>query len=70
MKTHEYPNNDITIVWTPELCQHAGVCVKLLPQVYHPKDKPWIKPMNASSEELINQIKQCPTGALSYKLNK
>ena len=27
----EYKTEDLTIVWEPELCQHAGECVKRLP---------------------------------------
>ncbi|MFZ9046865.1 MAG: (4Fe-4S)-binding protein [Cyclobacteriaceae bacterium] len=36
----EYSNGEITIKWQPDLCKHAGVCVKTLPQVYKPKEKP------------------------------
>jgi predicted GNAT family acetyltransferase/uncharacterized Fe-S cluster protein YjdI len=63
----EYSNGEVTIVWKPEKCIHAGVCVKTLPKVYNPKEKPWIKPENASSEELIAQVSKCPSGALSIK---
>ena len=41
-----------------------------LPSVYNPKEKPWIKPGNATTEELIEQIKNCPSGALSFKYNE
>ncbi|WP_313186518.1 (4Fe-4S)-binding protein [Sphingobacterium siyangense] len=41
-----------------------------LPNVYHPKDKPWITAQNASTAELIEQIKHCPSGALQYELKK
>ena len=37
-KKIEYTNGELTIVWKPELCQHAGICVKMLPNVYHPKE--------------------------------
>lgn len=63
----EYQKDDLTIVWKPKLCAHAGVCVKMLPSVYDPKAKPWIKQENASVEELKNQIDACPSGALSYR---
>lgn len=63
-KQIEYSNGELTIVW------HAGICVKTLPNVYHPKERPWIKMENATTEELIAQIKMCPSGALSYKLKK
>ena len=66
----EYSNDELTIIWQPELCQHAGICVKMLPEVYNPKERPWIKIENATTEELMAQIKQCPSGALSYKLKK
>lgn len=67
MNQHEYTNGEITIIWKPELCQHAGICVKMLPKVYHPKDKPWITAENATSEEIKKQVSQCPSGALSLK---
>ena len=67
-KTKKYTkNHGINILWTPSKCTHAGICVKSLPKVYHPKEKPWIQPEEATVEELIHQIKQCPTGALDYE---
>ena len=65
-KKIEYSNGEITIVWQPNLCQHSGICVKTLPQVYNPKERPWIKIQNASSAELMAQVDMCPSGALSY----
>ncbi|KAB5492049.1 (4Fe-4S)-binding protein [Flagellimonas hadalis] len=62
----EYTNGEISVIWKPELCQHAGICVKMLPKVYNPKEKPWIKVENATSDELKHQISKCPSGALSY----
>jgi uncharacterized Fe-S cluster protein YjdI len=67
MPTKEYTNGEVTIKWQPEKCIHSGVCVKMLPKVYHPKEHPWIKPENATSEELISQVSKCPSGALSMK---
>lgn len=67
--TKEYFNGEMTIVWKPKSCIHAGECVKSLPQVYDPKAKPWIKIENASTEELKAQIAKCPSGALSYYMN-
>lgn len=67
MKTKEYSNGKITILWKPELCTHSGVCVRTLPKVYNPKAVPWVKIENASSEELVAQVSKCPSGALSIK---
>jgi len=41
--------------------------VKTLPLVYNPKERPWIKPENATTDGLINQVAKCPSGALSIK---
>ena len=69
-KKLEYSNDDLTVVWQPALCKHTAVCVKTLPKVYNPKAKPWITIENASTEELKAQIRQCPSGALSFYENK
>ncbi len=64
--TKHYDAGDVTIVWKPAKCIHAAECVKALPKVYNPKAKPWITPENASAEDIRQQIKKCPSGALSY----
>ena len=66
----QYKNENITIHWDQSKCIHAGVCVRSLPNVYNPKERPWVKIENASTEELKAQIDKCPSGALSYTLNK
>ncbi|MCF3108630.1 (4Fe-4S)-binding protein [Niabella sp. CC-SYL272] len=63
----EYSNGEIVVIWKPELCIHSGICVKMLPQVYKPKESPWVTPGNASTEALKLQIAHCPSGALSWK---
>lgn len=70
MIKREYPGDEITVIWQPEKCQHSGICVKTLPNVYKPNEKPWINPSKAGTNELKTQIAQCPSGALSYKNNK
>ena len=68
-KIVEYTNGEITVVWKPDRCRHAGMCVKMLPEVYHPKERPWVKPENATTGQLIAQIGKCPSGALTYRMN-
>ena len=67
MERKEYSNGEVTIVWQPKLCIHSGICVKTLPKVYNTKERPWIKPENATTQELIDQVSKCPSGALSIK---
>lgn len=59
-----YTNGEVTISWEPEKCTHSGICARTLPNVYRPKEKPWITIENATSEELIQQVSICPSKAL------
>ena len=68
-KKKEYTNNEVTIVWEPDKCFHSGICVKGLPNVFRPKERPWLRIEGASTEELMNQVKQCPSGALGFYMN-
>lgn len=68
----EYSNGEITIVWQSGLCIHSTKCWKGangLPEVFNPREKPWIKPNAATSARIIEQINQCPSGALSFYYN-
>lgn len=67
----KYKKGDLTIVWQPAKCIHSTVCWKAatgLPAVFNPFEKPWIRPEGASELELVEQIKKCPSGALSCVL--
>lgn len=66
----KYKKDELTILWEPKKCIHSAICVKELPHVYDPKAKPWIKPENASVDQLRAQIDKCPSGALSYLKNE
>lgn len=68
----KYSNEDITIVWKPTSCIHSTKCWKGesgLKQVFNPMEKPWIKPTGAATHEIIERIKNCPSGALSFYHN-
>jgi len=67
--TRKYTNGEVTIVWKPHLCIHSGNCVRGLPKVFKSGQRPWIDPQGASTQEIIGQVKKCPSGALSYYLN-
>jgi uncharacterized Fe-S cluster protein YjdI len=67
--TKEYSNGEVTVVWKPGLCIHSGVCFSGLPRVFNPKVKPWVNVDGASTEQIVAQVKQCPSGALSFYYN-
>lgn len=62
-----YTIDDTTIVWAPSKCIHSGICVKGLPEVFKPKESPWVQTENASKEAIVQQVLKCPSGALSIK---
>jgi uncharacterized Fe-S cluster protein YjdI len=66
----EYSNGEVTVVWQPGKCIHSGNCVRNLPSVFKPKEQPWVKIHSATSEEIINAVAKCPSGALSMKEDK
>jgi uncharacterized Fe-S cluster protein YjdI len=70
--TKTYTNGEVTIVWKPHVCIHSTICWKgatALSEVFNPAEKPWIKPNGAPTERIIEQVKKCPSGALSYYMN-
>ncbi len=68
--TKKYSNGEVTVVWKPALCIHSAICFNGLNDVFHPNELPWITPEKASSNKIIEQVKKCPSGALSYYLNR
>lgn len=67
--TKKYTNDDVTVVWKPDLCIHSKKCWKGLGEVFNPNRRPWIDINAASSADIMEQVEQCPSGALSYIKN-
>lgn len=65
VKTHKYTNGEITILWQPEMCIHSGICFRGLAKVFDPRRKPWIEMSNSETGKIIEQVRKCPSGALS-----
>jgi len=73
METKKYSNGEVTIVWEPKKCIHSTKCWKGedgLLSVFNPSEKPWIKPEGSTTDRIIKQINNCPSGALSYYMNE
>jgi uncharacterized Fe-S cluster protein YjdI len=64
-----YTNGEVTVIWKPDTCIHSEKCWRGLPAVFKPKEKPWIQTDGAGTEAIIRQVRQCPSGALSYRMN-
>ncbi|MBA3829812.1 MAG: (4Fe-4S)-binding protein [Taibaiella sp.] len=62
-----YGNGEISVKWKPELCRHAARCVGQLPQVFNSKAKPWVDAHAATTQQIIEQVGRCPSGALGIR---
>lgn len=67
--TKKYTNGEVTIVWKPSRCIHSKNCFNGLPAVFDPTKRPWIDAKGSDTSNIIEQLKKCPSAALSYYLN-
>ena len=69
-KRESYRATRITIHDNRSICAHAGRCTDGLPSVFKYKHEPWIDPAAGAIDEIIDVIRRCPSGALSYTLDE
>lgn len=60
---HEWKGKRITIVDNSDVCCRDRACVNNLPQVFEEEN-----PDAATVKEIIDTIRKCPSGALTYKM--
>ena len=70
-KRKSYVGKKITIHDNRKICSHATECVNNLPSVFRLNQRPWINPDDETTaiEKIIETIKKCPSGALSYSID-
>jgi CDGSH-type Zn-finger protein len=68
-KRKNYVGKGIAIHDNRRICSHAAECVNNLPSVFKLNARPWINPDAAEIEEIVNTIRKCPSGALSYSID-
>ncbi|MEN3322585.1 (4Fe-4S)-binding protein [Mariniflexile soesokkakense] len=66
---NEFSNNEITVSFEPCKCVHAEKCAQELSDVFSTSIIPWINLDGIETKRIINQIKKCPSGALTYRKN-
>jgi CDGSH-type Zn-finger protein len=67
-KARDYAGREITIVDNRGVCSHDKACVRNLPGVFDDTRRRWIDPDGAARDEIIETVKKCPSGALSYRI--
>lgn len=68
MTTHHYKKDDLTVTWLPQQCIHSTRCWKGLISVFNPRERPWINLDGATKEAIMEQVKKCPSGALTFEI--
>jgi uncharacterized Fe-S cluster protein YjdI len=68
-KTRTYTNGEVTIIWKPRVCVHSTICFSGLPGVFDPGSRPWVNVQGGTTQQVIDQVKKCPSGALTYVMN-
>ncbi len=63
-----YTNGEVTVTWKPDLCIHSRICFTGLPEVFDPRQRPWVSLETSTTESIVEQVKECPSGALSYEM--
>jgi uncharacterized Fe-S cluster protein YjdI len=66
----EYKNDNLVVRFDPEICIHSGECIRGLPSVFDVSKRPWVDVDGGAPATIIEQVKRCPSGALSYELPK
>jgi len=65
-KERAYEGKEITIHDNRTICWHAAECVSGLNSVFDKNTSPWINPENAAVDQVVEVVRRCPSGALSY----
>jgi len=68
-KTDDYVGKKITIHDNRGICSHVGYCTDGLPKVFQMGVEPWINADAETVGKIIQTIKKCPSGALSYSID-
>lgn len=67
---HTFSNGEITVTYNPKICVHADKCCNGLKEVFRNSVIPWIDLEAAPSNQIVAQIKKCPSGALRFYKTK
>jgi CDGSH-type Zn-finger protein len=68
-RRRDYPGKEITVHDNRRICSHAAECVNNLSSVFKLGSRPWINPDGSKMNDVIEVVRRCPSGALSYSID-
>jgi len=68
-RRNDYVGAKLTVHYNRALCSASENCVNGLPTVFKSEGEPWIFPDDGDMEDVIETVKTCPSGALSYSID-
>lgn len=67
MAERTYTKGALVVFWNSDLCTHCERCWRGLPSVFNPEARPWVNLDGASTQQVIDQVALCVSGALSLQ---
>jgi CDGSH-type Zn-finger protein/truncated hemoglobin YjbI len=68
-KRDDYKGQQIEIFDNRGICAHSGFCTDRLASVFHLGQEPFVTPSGGRLDEIIQSVRGCPSGALSYAMD-
>jgi len=65
----DYVRQELTVHDNRGICQHSGFCTDNLAAVFRLHAEPFVDLSGADKDAIIAQVRQCPSGALSYSID-
>jgi CDGSH-type Zn-finger protein/truncated hemoglobin YjbI len=68
-RRESYQGQQLTVFDNRGICQHSGFCTDRLKTVFHTKGA-FVTPSGGRMDEIIRAVRDCPSGALSYAIDR
>ncbi|MEE8046350.1 MAG: CDGSH iron-sulfur domain-containing protein [Dehalococcoidia bacterium] len=68
-RRREYSGDGLKVSFDASLCIHVGECLRLSPEVFDLRSRPWINLEGADVQKIVDTVRACPSGALRYELD-
>ena len=63
-RRREYNGSGVTLSFDASRCIHVAECLKLMPETFNLKARPWINLVDADLQKVVDTVRNCPSGAL------